>query len=217
MAGGRQPGCRAAAEGHRVAYWVTGARCLRLAFFSVFAAHAAACRAHPTSRSSLQTLRGRSWITSNSQVGGRIVWVGGDWWGGAGVLRCLLPANLPAFHSVCSRSPALPWCVPVSTLHGSIPRCCPAGITWTHDNKGFFYARYEEAQTADKGTETHINLGQQVMYHVLGTPQSADVTILADPQHPTWMFGTEVTHDGRWVPGLMGGIGRTGSRCPGEP
>ncbi|KAL4854888.1 Prolyl endopeptidase [Chlorella vulgaris] len=74
-----------------------------------------------------------------------------------------------------------------------------SGITWTHDNKGFFYARYEEAQTADKGTETHINLGQQVMYHVLGTPQSADVTILADPQHPTWMFGTEVTHDGRYL------------------
>lgn len=37
------------------------------------------------------------------------------------------------------------------------------------------------------------------MYHVLGTPQSADVCILADPQHPTFMFGTEVTHDGRYL------------------
>ena len=34
--------------------------------------------------------------------------------------------------------------------------------------------------------------GQQLMYHVLGTPQSEDVTVLADPDHPTWMFGTEV-------------------------
>jgi hypothetical protein len=39
----------------------------------------------------------------------------------------------------------------------------------------------------------------QLMYHVLGTPQSEDVTILADPDHPTWMFGTEITHDGRWA------------------
>ena len=37
----------------------------------------------------------------------------------------------------------------------------------------------------------------QLMYHVLGTPQSNDVTMLADPQNPTWMFGTECTHDGR--------------------
>ena len=44
------------------------------------------------------------------------------------------------------------------------------------------------------------------MYHVLGTPQSEDVTILADPQHPTWMFGTEITHDGRWAGlGWVGG------------
>lgn len=34
--------------------------------------------------------------------------------------------------------------------------------------------------------------GQQLMFHVLGTPQSQDVTVLADPDHPTWMFGTEV-------------------------
>jgi prolyl oligopeptidase len=37
------------------------------------------------------------------------------------------------------------------------------------------------------------------MYHVLGTPQSADVTVLADPHHPKHMFGTEVTHDGRYL------------------
>lgn len=74
-----------------------------------------------------------------------------------------------------------------------------SGITWTHDNKGFFYCRYAEPKTADKGTETDINLGQQLCYHVLGTPQSQDVTILADPQNPTHMFGTECTHDGRYL------------------
>ena len=55
----------------------------------------------------------------------------------------------------------------------------------------------EVTRTADAGTETGANLGQQLAFHVLGTPQSADVTVWADPQHPTWMFGTEVTNDGR--------------------
>ena len=72
-----------------------------------------------------------------------------------------------------------------------------SGITWTHDGLGFFYLRYEPPATSDAGTETGANLGQQLAYHLLGTPQSDDVTVWADPQHPTWMFGTEVTNDGR--------------------
>ncbi len=43
--------------------------------------------------------------------------------------------------------------------------------------------------------------GQQLCYHVLGTPQSQDVTVLADPDHATWMFGTEARRaaaDGVW-------------------
>lgn len=37
----------------------------------------------------------------------------------------------------------------------------------------------------------------QLCYHVLGTPQEEDACILTDPDNPTFMFGTEVTHDGR--------------------
>lgn len=39
------------------------------------------------------------------------------------------------------------------------PRPRPQGITWTHDAKGFFYCRFDEPETADKGTETTQNLG----------------------------------------------------------
>jgi prolyl oligopeptidase len=41
------------------------------------------------------------------------------------------------------------------------------------------------------------NQNQLLCYHVVGTPQSQDVTVLADPRHPLWMFSAEVTDDGR--------------------
>jgi hypothetical protein len=50
---------------------------------------------------------------------------------------------------------------------------------------------------SDLGTETDTNQNQQLCYHVLGQPQSKDVVVLADPEHPLWMFGAEVTDDGR--------------------
>jgi hypothetical protein len=62
---------------------------------------------------------------------------------------------------------------------------------------GFFYMRYDPPATSEAGTETSINLNQQLAYHVVGTPQSDDVTVLAIPEHPEWMLGTEITHDGR--------------------
>lgn len=37
---------------------------------------------------------------------------------------------------------------------------------------------------SDLGTETDTNQNQQLCYHVLGQPQSQDVVVLADPQHP---------------------------------
>jgi prolyl oligopeptidase len=39
---------------------------------------------------------------------------------------------------------------------------------------------------------------QSLYYHRIGTAQSADVLIVSAPEHPTWMFGAEVTDDGRY-------------------
>lgn len=61
----------------------------------------------------------------------------------------------------------------------------------------FVLHRYPEVKAADLGTETDTNQNQQLCYHVVGQPQSQDVVVLADPQHPLWMFGAEVTDDGR--------------------
>lgn len=73
-----------------------------------------------------------------------------------------------------------------------------SSIAWTHDDKGFFYCRYPTPkQTTDAGTETERNVDQQVYYHVLGTSQSADKLIFAAPEEPEWMFGVEVSDDGK--------------------
>ena len=53
--------------------------------------------------------------------------------------------------------------------------------------------------TADLGTETDINLNQQLWYHVAGTPQERDTKVLELPDNPDWMIGAQVTDDGRCV------------------
>eukprot|EP00879_Flechtneria_rotunda_P018448 GHRR01019352.1.p1 GENE.GHRR01019352.1~~GHRR01019352.1.p1 ORF type:complete len:520 (+),score=168.42 GHRR01019352.1:95-1654(+) len=75
-----------------------------------------------------------------------------------------------------------------------------SSIAWTHDHMGFFYNRFPDPKkAADLGTETDTNQNQLLCYHVVGQPQSTDVVVLADPNHPLWMFGAEVTDDGRYL------------------
>ncbi|GIL73545.1 hypothetical protein Vretimale_5243 [Volvox reticuliferus] len=76
-----------------------------------------------------------------------------------------------------------------------------SSLSWTHDNRGFFYNRYPDpaSRPADLGTETDTNTNQLLCYHVLGTPQASDPVIWAIPDHPTWMTGASVTEDGRFL------------------
>ena len=69
--------------------------------------------------------------------------------------------------------------------------------SWTKDGEGFFYSRYEEPK---KGAEFQaLNFNNQVFYHRLGTPQSADALVYFRPEHREWQYETEVTDDGRWL------------------
>ncbi|KAL3130653.1 hypothetical protein ABBQ38_008044 [Trebouxia sp. C0009 RCD-2024] len=74
-----------------------------------------------------------------------------------------------------------------------------SSLAWTHDHKGFFYNKFPEPKKGDLGTETDINLNQQLCYHVLGQPQSKDAVVWACPDHPAWMLGAEITDDGRFL------------------
>lgn len=83
-------------------------------------------------------------------------------------------------------------------------------LSWTHDNKGFFYNQYPkvgsveegedkakngdgEGQAATKcvdGTTTDKNEFQILCYHRVGTKQSEDLVVARFPDEPNWMgFG----------------------------
>ncbi|MDO8501441.1 MAG: prolyl oligopeptidase family serine peptidase [Gemmatimonadaceae bacterium] len=72
-----------------------------------------------------------------------------------------------------------------------------SGISWTKDNKGFFYSGYDAPPAGN--TLTSINRNQRVYYHRLGKPQSADEIIFDRKDKPEWIFGARVTEDGTFA------------------
>lgn len=71
-----------------------------------------------------------------------------------------------------------------------------SGASWSPDNQGFFYSRYDEPKgDALKG----INYFQKLFYHRLGTDQSQDVLIYDRPDQKDWFFDGSVTKDGRYL------------------
>lgn len=59
----------------------------------------------------------------------------------------------------------------------------------------FFLCRYGE--DIDAGTETNSNLYHELYYHFIGTEQSQDILCWRDSENPKYMFGAEVTDDGK--------------------
>ena len=64
-----------------------------------------------------------------------------------------------------------------------------SGASWSHDDRGFYYARFDEPKSGDELTAQ--NYDQKVYYHRLGQPQSADTLIYARPDHKEWGFGAD--------------------------
>jgi len=72
-----------------------------------------------------------------------------------------------------------------------------SGISWTHDNAGFFYSRYP---TPDSDNALlAVNRNHSLYYHRVGTEQSADRLIYERPDQPDWGIGASVTEDGRYL------------------
>lgn len=62
-------------------------------------------------------------------------------------------------------------------------------ISWTPDNKGFFYGRYKEpksimSQKDKAGEETDSSKNHMIFYHRVGTSQDKDILIHEDPSNP---------------------------------
>ncbi|MEH1865075.1 MAG: prolyl oligopeptidase family serine peptidase [Nostoc sp.] len=72
-----------------------------------------------------------------------------------------------------------------------------SGTSWTHNNQGFFYSRYDEPN--EKTQLGDVNYYQKLYYHQLGKPQSEDVLIYHRPDQKEWGFGGGVTEDGHYL------------------
>lgn len=72
-----------------------------------------------------------------------------------------------------------------------------SGVSWTRDNRGFFYSRYD-APTSGNNL-TNVNQNQKLYYHRLNTPQSADPLIYDRSDEPGWLFDANVTEDGTFA------------------
>ncbi len=71
------------------------------------------------------------------------------------------------------------------------------GASWNKDSSGFFYNRYDEPSKEDEFTS--LNLNQKVYFHKLGTDQSTDELVHADPDNPEWGFSPSVSEDGNYL------------------
>ena len=72
-----------------------------------------------------------------------------------------------------------------------------SNISWTHDNKGFFYSRYDEQTSGNK--MTNVNRNQKLYYHRVGRPQSRDDLVYDRPDQPDWLLSGSVTDDGQYL------------------
>ena len=72
-----------------------------------------------------------------------------------------------------------------------------SGASWTKDNKGFYYSRYDEPK---EGTVMRgANYFQKLYYHRLGTAQAEDKLIYDRPDNKELGFAGGVTDDGRYL------------------
>ncbi|WP_414541320.1 prolyl oligopeptidase family serine peptidase [Nostoc sp. CCY0012] len=72
-----------------------------------------------------------------------------------------------------------------------------SGASWTHDNQGFFYSRYDEPNEKTKLED--VNYYQKLYYHQLGNPQSEDILIYHRHDQKEWGFSGDVTEDGSYL------------------
>ena len=70
------------------------------------------------------------------------------------------------------------------------------GISWIGD-MGFLYSRFPAPVEGQAFQQ--LNKNQEVRFHRIGTPQSADELVYATPAHPDYGHGAQVTSDGRWM------------------
>ena len=72
-----------------------------------------------------------------------------------------------------------------------------SNIAWTRGDHGFFYSRYRRPPQNNRINAQVVD--QQLFYHALGTPQSADPLIYRRPDLPRWIIEGQVSENGRYL------------------
>jgi prolyl oligopeptidase len=72
-----------------------------------------------------------------------------------------------------------------------------SGASWTHDDQGFFYSRYDEPNEQTKHED--VNYYQKLFYHKIGTEQSQDILVYHRPAQKEWGFSGVVSEDGQYL------------------
>ncbi|MEO7165411.1 MAG: prolyl oligopeptidase family serine peptidase [Spartobacteria bacterium] len=71
-----------------------------------------------------------------------------------------------------------------------------SSASWKKDGSGFFYSRYAEPKGENKLRAQVYN--QKLYFHKLGAAQAEDKLVYERPDHKDWLFGGEVTEDGKF-------------------
>jgi prolyl oligopeptidase len=72
-----------------------------------------------------------------------------------------------------------------------------SGASWMPDGSGFYYSRYEKPEPGSAMQAANEN--QTLWFHRTNTPQSEDVLVYRDAEHPHRGWSAMVSDDGRWL------------------
>lgn len=72
-----------------------------------------------------------------------------------------------------------------------------SSLEWAADRSGIYYTRFPEPPP--DALLTAANYNQELRFHKLGTPQSADRLVYARPDHKTWEFEPVLTEDAKYL------------------
>jgi prolyl oligopeptidase len=72
-----------------------------------------------------------------------------------------------------------------------------SGASWARDGSGFYYEAFDRPPAGAERKAAAIN--QKICFHRLGTSQAKDATIYRRYDHPEWVYGADVTEDGRYL------------------
>ncbi len=72
-----------------------------------------------------------------------------------------------------------------------------SNIAWTNGDNGFFYSRYPTPPKRNEINQQVID--QQLYFHPLGRPQSADRLVYRRPDLPRWIIEGQVSENGRYL------------------